>query len=310
MPDSDPTGGNNVGVPSNPAKQPVMIAGRPFDPGLLRTARVGAFVGVWVIAVFAAALATHAYAFTDLGPVGFDAHAYWVAGRTSSPYDAPPESVDAFLYSPAFQQAVTPLALLPFPVFYGMWALLEGVAFAWLLRPLGWRWGVPCWLLCVPELLVGNVIGFIAVCIVLGLRRPELWILPLLTKITGGLLGATWFAVRGEWRHLGRYALTALTVVGVSYAVAPGLWSDWVHFLRESGDGGYGLLVRFGVAAVLVIFAARTDRAWMLAPAVLLATPVIGGNSVIAFLAAVPRLVAGRVDARRDDLVEPPLDDK
>ena len=273
-----------------------MIGGRELDPGLVVVARVGALVGVWICGLAAAVLAFHAYVISDYSPLGFDAHAYWLAGRSSNPYDAPPEALDAFLYSPAFKQAVSPLALLPFPAFYTIWFLLEGAAFAWLLRPLGWRWGVPCWLLCVPELLLGNVIGFIALTAVLGIRRPELWTFPLLTKITGGALGGMWFVVRRQWLYLGRYLLASLAVVGVSFAAAPSLWFDWIDFLQRSGGDGPSLLIRCTIAVVLVVVGARTGRPWLLAPALMVGTPVLAGNSVIALLAAIPRLVIAQRD--------------
>src|SRR5262245_7758774 len=145
------------------------------DQDLLRVAHLGALVGVWTVAAATAAIAVHAYVFAGYAPLGFDAHAYWAAGRTAQPYDHPPEALDAFLYSPAFAQLVAPLALLPFGAFLTAWITFESIAFAWLLKPLGWSWGVPCMLLCVPELLLGNVIGLLAVCTVFGVRRGEAW---------------------------------------------------------------------------------------------------------------------------------------
>jgi hypothetical protein len=262
-----------------------------LDQGLVRVARVGALVGLWIIGVSLTALVVRAYVFEGYAPVGFDAHAYWVAGRSSSPYDAPPQAMDAFLYSPAFKQLVTPVSWLPFPIFYGLWAVLEGTAFAWLLKPLGWRWGGASWLLCVPELLIGNVIGFICVCAVLGLRRPELWSFPLLTKITGGLVGGVWFLARGDWRSIVRLVGSVIVVAGLSIAVSPGLWRDWFDFLQRNSGNGHGLLVRAAIALVFVVVGARTRRPWLLAPALLLSTPVLAGNSVMAFLATIPRLV-------------------
>ena len=45
----------------------------------------------------------------DTAPLGVDAHAYWVAGRSSHPYDQAPGFQDAFLYTPVFAQLMRPV---------------------------------------------------------------------------------------------------------------------------------------------------------------------------------------------------------
>lgn len=97
-----------------------------------------------------------------------------------------------------------PLALLPWPVFAALWMAAESGALVWLTAPLSWRWRIPVLLVCVPEVMLGNVYGFWALTAVLGLRRPELWTFALLTKITPGAMGLLCFAGRREWRKLAR----------------------------------------------------------------------------------------------------------
>lgn len=278
-----------------------LLGHRRLDPALVRAVRVGALVVFWVLAVSTAQVAVrgyvlgdHSFISNDSAPLGVDAHAYWVAGRSSHPYDQAPGFEDAFLYSPVFAQLMRPLALLPFGVFLGLWIAVESSLFAWLVAPLPKKWGVPLFLFCIPEILAGNVVGMIATAAVLGVTgRPESWSFPLLTKITPGGLGLAWFFVRGEWRKLARAVAFTLAVVAVSYAASPQLWHDWFTFLTaDNSDGGRGgALARAGLALALVVAGARNGRAWVLGPALLVCTPVLGGINPIAMLAAVPRLV-------------------
>jgi hypothetical protein len=278
-----------------------VLGRRRFDPELVRAVRVGALVVFWVLAVSTAQVAVrgyvlgdHSFISNDTAPLGVDAHAYWVAGHSSHPYDQAPGFEDAFLYSPLFAQVMRPLALLPFGAFLGVWMVVEAALFAWLVAPLPKKWAIPLFLLCVPELLTGNVVALIAIAAVLGVTgHPETWSFPLLTKITPGLLGLAWFFVRGEWRNLARALGATFVMVTVSYILSPGLWHDWLAFLaRENGGGGgASAMARAGLALLLVVAGARNGRAWVLGPALLVCSPVLLGINPIAMLAAVPRLV-------------------
>ena len=56
------------------------------------------------------------------GMIGADSHAYWVAARFPGTwYTKPPAYRDAFLYSPAFAQALWPLGQLPWLAFQSVW---------------------------------------------------------------------------------------------------------------------------------------------------------------------------------------------
>jgi hypothetical protein len=108
-----------------------------------------------------------------------------------------------------------------------------------------------------------------------------------------------WFVLRGEWRLLRGFVVAFVLLLAVSFVAGPGLWQDWVQFLLDHGDNSPGLgfvpplLVRLPVAAVVLVYAVRTDRAWLLPVVMLLASPVVGTGNV-ALLAAVPRLLERR----------------
>jgi hypothetical protein len=240
-------------------------------------------------ALFAAVAAWHANSF------GWDSHAYWRAWRGTM-YGAAPMTRDAYLYSPAFAQAIRPMAYLPWPVFAVIWSALLAVVLAWLLAPLRW-WAVPLWLACLPEIISGNVFVLLAVVVVLGLRHRWLWAFAALTKITP-CIGPVWFAVRREWRHLGVSLGVTVAVAALSLAVAPHLWVDWVRFLgHQAGKSGHTLgaeiwppiAYRLPVAVLLVAWGAKTNRRWVLPVGMVLASPVVWLGTYT-MLAALPRL--------------------
>jgi hypothetical protein len=266
-------------------------AGSGIRPGwLLSTALV------WTIGIGCAAFF---WSYLNHGVHGVDSGAYWSAARHGNPYHERPGVLGAYLYSPAFTQLIWPLAQLPRSVFIAVWMLLEAATFGWLLRPLGVRWGVPAFCLCMAEVVVGNIYAFLAAVAVLGLRRPALWALPLLTKITPGL-GPVWFAVRREWRPLIASVATTAVIAAVSFAISPHQWLDWFRFLFHHGGENQLWLPARAIAAVgLTAFAARTSRYWMVGIAMLLANPmVLHSEMALTLLAALPRLLR-RADGAR-----------
>ncbi len=244
--------------------------------------------------------------YLQAGHVGMDSHAYWVAVRDPATwYTLPPEYTDAYLYSPAFAQILSPMAPLSWPAFRVTWMLLSAGTLTWLLAPLGWRRGLTLAPFFVTDLLLGNVYSVFAAALVLGLTRcPGALALPLLTKIAPGVV-CVWFLVRREWGKAGWAAGATLVIASLSFLIEPAGWMRWFQFLFSASTGERGGLVsvRLLVALALVVWAARLDRAWLLAPALLLAAPVVGGFGSLAVLAAIPRLrrVAARSDAEADE---------
>ncbi|MGN6633868.1 MAG: glycosyltransferase 87 family protein [Oryzihumus sp.] len=264
-----------------------------------------AVILIWPVAACLAWNVTHpdlAQIHADGNALWMDGHAYWMAWRHPHLYGLPPRALDAYLYSPAFAQVLWPLTRLGFAVFAAVWWSAIVATFWWLLKPLPWCWRVPARVVCGFELQVGNINAFIALMVVLALRRPQVWAFALLTKVTLGV-GLLWHLVRREWGSLGGAAATTTVVVTLSAAIAPDLWREWSAFLGHSLGSSAAwsfldprsLAMRLLIAAALVVWGARTDRRWVLGVAVPLATPLLGLATLTA-LAALPRLVA---DGRR-----------
>jgi hypothetical protein len=226
-----------------------------------------------------------------------DAYAYW-ATRDGDLYDGSGAGVlGAYVYSPAFAQALTPLTWLPWPLFVTIWTAINLGALWWLLG----RWSLPSLLfLPIPfEIVSGNVHLLYAVAIVLGFRAAAglaaTWALPILTKVTPGV-GLLWYAARREWRALAVALGVTAAIVAVSYLLDPAAWRAWLDIIASSSStpatvGWFlpvSLLVRLPVAAAVVAVAGLTGRAWLVLVAVTLAMPVVWLNSLAVLAACVP----------------------
>jgi Glycosyltransferase family 87 len=127
------------------------------------------------------------------------------------------------------------------------------------------------------NLYFGNVDLLMGAAIVAGFRYPGAWAFLFLTKITPGI-GVLWFAFRREWRKVGIALGTTALIFAVSFVLAPGLWSKWADALLEMSSLPQSafyppLAIRLAIALLLVWFAARSDRAWLLPVACLVAVP-------------------------------------
>jgi hypothetical protein len=239
------------------------------------------------------------------GQFGFDARAYYSAWTHHSVYGAAPEQLGAYLYSPAFVEAIRPLTLLPWPAFYALWFGAIAAIYVWLLAPLPLRWRLPLLVIVLSFESAGNIWAIFALVVVFGFRRPGLWAVPALTKVTP-FLGPVWFAARREWRNVAIALGATLAVVAVSVAASPHLWVEWLHFLQSTHPTrsiaapsallptGVVLGLGLPVALALTVYAARRDRPWLLPIAMVFAEPILTGQALFV-LAAVPRLwsVAG-----------------
>lgn len=249
----------------------------------------------WVAVIPGAILfmAMQTFLYARGGMIGADSHAYWMAVRFPETwYTRQPGYVDAFLYSPAFAQALWPLGQLPWLAFQTVWAAAQLGVLAWLLTPLGWRRGLTLAPFFVTDILLGNVYFFFAGALVLSLgRRPGAVALPVLTKVMPGIV-SVWFVVRREWRAAVWATGVTVIIVALSATINPAAWLAWAHFLTQSaGQRGGGAALRLAAALGIIVWAARTGRAWLLAPAMILACPVLDGLNPFAVLAAIPRLL-------------------
>ena len=228
---------------------------------------------------------------------GWDAHVYWSASL-SEPYASSVAGVPgAYLYSPAFRQVLAPLTALPWPVFHGIWtALLIG-----LLVALSGPFAV--FLLLNPlvafELQAGNIHVLLATAIVVGFRYPAAWAFVVLTKVTPGV-GVLWFLVRREWHSLGMVILGTLAVTGLSFLLAPDLWTQWLRALMHDATipasdytGGMGgpLGIRAMIAVAVVTWGGMTDRRWTVPVAATIAIPLLALYNLTLLVALVPLLL-------------------
>lgn len=212
-------------------------------------------------------------------PAG-DAHAYW-AVDIANPYTRPVATTDAFTYSPPAALFFAVLGHLPFEVFEVIWTLLIGAALLWLTGPFALLF------LVIPvvasDLYLGNIHVLLGAAVVGSLRRPGLWAIPLLTKPTVGI-GLLWFVVRGEWARLATAIGVTAILAAAAFTIAPNLWWAWIDYILATGvspnlGSAYvvplPLLLRLPAAALVVIWGARTNRAWTLPTAAMLGLPVL-----------------------------------
>jgi hypothetical protein len=217
---------------------------------------------------------------------GADALVYWAVDPADPYAGSRLGGENAFLYSPGFAQLFAIFRVLPREMFVVVWIALLAVTAVWLARP----WPAALLVLAWPvsqEVLIGNIHLLLAAAIVVGFRWPAAWAFVLLTKITPGV-GLLWFVVRREWRQLAIALGATAAIAAVSYALAPTLWADWVTFLRVAGsDDGSTLLIRLAIAAAIVTWGARTDRAWTVPLAAMLGLPFIWSDSFSMLLGCV-----------------------
>jgi hypothetical protein len=168
--------------------------------------------------------------------IGGDAHAYWAADLAHPYRHSAVNTLDAYLYSPAFLQAISPLRLLPFAWFFAIVVIAEAATATWLAGPVV----VAIALLPTPwspvftDVWFGNISVLIAGAVALGLRRPATWSVVLLTKVTPGI-GILWFVGRRDWRALLLLAIATLAIVAVSIGLG-GIqpWNEWVANLNAN----------------------------------------------------------------------------
>lgn len=227
------------------------------------------------------------------GWLGLDAAAYYTAWDHGLYSPADP-GIRRYLYSPLFAQVIWPLAQLPWPVFVVVWTCVIAAVFWWLLRPVPLAWRIPVFMiLCLDEIILGNIRAFLALALVLSATRPGWWALPLLTKPATGV-GVLYDVFRPDGRRLLRALGWTVGLAAVSVVTVPPLWRDWFTYLA-SGDvePTYGtalFAVRIVAAVALVWIGARRRRYWWVVPAAALASPVINPWSELSLLTAIPRL--------------------
>jgi hypothetical protein len=234
----------------------------------------------------------------------YDFDFYWHATNFSDLYPANwLDQTYAYVYPPVLAQVLYPLHLLPYAVvqmawttlcFASLWiclrewslvALLAGFVGVFLpANNLPGEW--------LGAALVGNMQFPIAAAIVLGMRLPGMFAVPILTKLTVGV-GVLWFAFRREWRRFATAIGVTAVVVVVSALISPGAWLEWLRFSIDNYGGpsippiiGPPLPLRLIAAVVLVAFAARSGRAWLVPLACGIAVPGLYGLGSVLVIAS------------------------
>ncbi|MEO6295149.1 MAG: glycosyltransferase family 87 protein [Candidatus Limnocylindria bacterium] len=225
-----------------------------------------------------------------------DARAYWALELDDLYARGEVGGVDAYLYSPAFAQLMTPLTWLPWPVFGGLWAALNLGALTWMAGP-----AIAGLLLVIPgsplidEVGTGNIHLLIAAAIVLALRWPAAWAFPLLTKVTPGV-GLLWLAGARRWRSLAIALGATLLIVLVSFVLAPSLWFDWRNVLTGNVDRPIPtevavipgpLWARTAIGAVVVGIGGWRGWHWTVPVAATLALPVPWSSGLTILVACI-----------------------
>lgn len=244
-----------------------------------------------------------------------DEHAYWLAARRIIEgvplYDQAATIVTpyAYLYPPPLAQLLVPVALVvPSWLFSAGWTALMGIALWWLagrdvLRSLA----LVAFLPVAVEFWFRNVHLFLAVLVVLGLRRAAAsFAVGAAVKVAPGL-GLVWAVARGRWRDAALLAAVGLAMLAVSVVIAPDQWLDWLRYIgsqdpfAQSAFFGTPFPIRAVVALGLTVVAARIG-AWrgeaLFVAAVTLALPSLWFTGLSLLVAAVP-LYRSRAEASR-----------
>jgi Glycosyltransferase family 87 len=240
-----------------------------------------------------------AYTFLVIAPregiFGMDAWAYWNVDRPDV-YAVPLSGFGSFPYSPPAALVADTFDAVPWTTFIWFWTALL-VATGIFIGGSGlWIAVVFAFPAVALDLLYGNIHLLLAVAVALGFRYPWTWTFVLLTKFTMGV-GLLWFVARREWRELAIAVVPAAVICAVSYVFVPELWVAWIDFLLDSpqvvdeaGSIPIPLWLRLGVAALIVIWGARTDRRWTVVVAATLALPVLWIAGLATLVGVIPEL--------------------
>lgn len=255
-----------------------------------------------------------AQAFGILAPP-VDASAYWLAGTSTNLYPAAwAEVAPGYLFYPP---PVAQLSTLLQPIGWGAFVtLLTTGIFASIWYCAG-RWSLPLLALGLPYLalglgpeeaftflgyaLLGNLQWILAALVILALRHPALWSIELVTKVTTAI-GWWWHILRGEWRAAAIGAGASAAIVVVSFVFAPHLWFEFVAFAMRNGtmaDPPMAMFpvpfgIRLATGVLVLIWGARTNRAWTVPVVVGWSLPALYGLGFLPFWVGAWRLRAER----------------
>ena len=240
-----------------------------------------------------------------------DEHAYWLAARRlfeGQPLYDPTVTIItpfAYLYPPPLAQVLVPVAaVVPDWLFSIGWTVLMGLALFWLagrdhLRALA--------LIAFPPVAVEfwfrNVHLFLAVLVVLGLRRASGWFAVGAAIKVSPVLGVPYLAVRGRWRDAAIAAGIGLALLVASVLLSPDAWRAYLDFvlstnpLQQSSFVAVPLPIRGAAGILLALVAGRLSRRLgdpLLVVAVTLALPSLWFTGLSLLVAVVPLIAEDR----------------
>jgi hypothetical protein len=203
-----------------------------------------------------------------------DEHAYWLAAdrllHGQPLYDPAATLITpyAYLYPPPLAQVLVPVAaIVPSWLFDAAWTVAMGLALWWLagrdiLRTLALVAFPPV----AAEFWFRNINLFLAVMVVLGLRRWAGWFaIGAAIKVSPGL-GIPYIALRGRWRDAAIATGVGIAILVVSIVLSPSDWQAYISFLVDRGPTENAsflpvpFLVRALIAAGIVVVASRLDQ--------------------------------------------------
>ena len=198
-----------------------------------------------------------------------------------------------YIYPPPLAQITTVLHPIGWQLFIVCWTTLLWAALAYMLGRWAWLFvalGIATVVFNLPfafgdvlgHALNGNVQLLMAAGIVAALRGNALgWLPGLLTKVVSGI-GLGWYVLRGEWRPLAITLSATAAVVAVSFAFVPSQWVEWIRWLLNNAGASppveldpIPFMVRLPICLALLIWGARTNRAWVVPIAVGWSTPAL-----------------------------------
>ena len=243
------------------------------------------------------------------GGLAYDTRAYWQAGQhvlNGTPLYAPATVSDlgAYKYPPIFAQLFVPAAPLPELLVAWLWRISGIVCLRYLVG--SWRAAVVAcaFVPVLIELSLGNVTLQVGAVLIFALRdRRGAYLLPWAAALKFGpvlLVPYLWFQKPESRRPLVVGTAVFAAACLASFLVAPVVWSDYMAtFGWENGSvmsgagvialvpswGGLDFVVRFGLAAGVVLFATYTRRAWLAYAAASITCPILAVSRLASLVA-------------------------
>lgn len=252
--------------------------------------------GLFLRAIIINALGTVSLSGEEIGGMGVDTYAYWLAGANVAAGDSPYlahsiQDLGGYLYPPPFAQAWVPLSSLPATLIDWGWRVLGVLSVRYMAG--SWQVAGLWWLFpgSIVEITAGNITFQIAAVTVAGLRGHAEGVLPaaIVKFSTVAVVPFLWLR-RPATRHgllLG--SAVAAAVLAVSFVLDPGLWREYVDFIVGQGalanenasivtilpTPAADFLLRLAIAAAVVVAAIRFDSPHLAYVAAFLLTPTL-----------------------------------